>query len=245
MARANRLLAAALAAAPLGALVAAALAAFAAALAAALTACTGPPRGAPAAANTTIANPAGVNTAGAATATAAKAAGQPSDSMPGSARASADASFDWRRLPLAPLGTPYKSLNPLVHEVLLFRDASPQADADVGEESERAEARDCYAPNGAAPRFIGRPTESYLLCFHDDRLKRVQAFVRFDAVEDEPAKLFATLCTDWLAGAEPEVQSAARCAGREGNRAFAAQLAPAEEADAATLGIVVYDVSER
>jgi hypothetical protein len=199
------------------------------ACAAALAACTGPPRVAPATAATG--------------ATAASAA------APGSTLAPADPSFDWRRLPLAPLGTPYKALNPLVHEVLLFRDASadadPDADSDAPEDSARADARDCYAPNDTAPRFIGRPAERYLLCFHDDRLTRVQASVRFDPVEDAPAKLFATLCADWLAGAEPQLESATRCAGRDGHRAFSAVLKPAGEAETSMLSIVVYDVSER
>ncbi len=216
MARAHRLLAATLAVA----------------LAAALSACAGAPRGAPATAVSASAN----------TAAATHGAAE-SDALPAAARTPVDPSFDWRRLPLAPLGTPFISLNPLVHEVLLFRDASPQADDH--EDSERAEARDCYGPNGAAPRFIGRPTENYLLCFHDDRLRRVQAAVRFDAVDDEPVRLFARLCSDWLSGADPEVESPARCAGRDGNRAFTADLAPSTDAETATLGIVVYDVSER
>jgi hypothetical protein len=156
----------------------------------------------------------------------------------------ADPSYDWRRLPLAPLGTPFKSLNPGIHEVLLFRDSSPQPDPDADEDSERAETRDCYAPNDGAPRFVGRPTEAYLLCFHDDRLSRAQAQVRFDAADAEPTKLFATLCTDWLVGSEPELQAATHCAGHDGSRAFAARLTPGGDSEAATLRIVVYDVSQ-
>jgi hypothetical protein len=134
-----------------------------------------------------------------------------------------------------------------VHEVLLFRDTSTQSDpdSDARDDAEHVEARDCYAPNDTAPRFIGRPTEAYLVCFHDDRLNRAQAVVRFDAVDEEPAKLFATLCTNWLASGEPELQSATRCAGHDGERAFSAEFAPGTGTEPSALRIVVYDVSAR
>jgi hypothetical protein len=101
-----------------------------------------------------------------------------------------DASYDWHVLLLAPFGSVLKDTSLPLHEVLLFREAGQGAPADDAE---------CYAIDGAAPRFIARVPEQYLLCFKHDRLSRIEAAVRLPA--PEAAQDFADACGLWLKNA--------------------------------------------
>jgi hypothetical protein len=102
-----------------------------------------------------------------------------------------DASYDWHVLLLAPFGSVLKDIPLPLHEVLLFRDAQQGAPA--------ADDAECYAIDAAAPRFIARVPEAYLLCFKHDRLSRIEAAVRLPAAE--AAQDFAEACGLWLKNA--------------------------------------------
>ncbi|MGO9930940.1 MAG: hypothetical protein ACLPV8_03880 [Steroidobacteraceae bacterium] len=102
-----------------------------------------------------------------------------------------DASYDWHVLLLAPFGSVLKDVPLPLHEVLLFRDEAPGAPA--------ADEAECYATDAAAPRFIAREPEEYLLCFKHDRLSRIEAAVRVP--EAQAAKVFAAACGLWLKNA--------------------------------------------
>src|SRR5450631_759774 len=78
--------------------------------------------------------------------------------------------YDWRGLMIMPFGTLLKDSPLALHEVLLFHDTA-QEGGDVPH-------RDCYAPAGEPPLFVGRRPDEYLLCFSDDRLARVDASAR-------------------------------------------------------------------
>lgn len=136
-----------------------------------------------------------------------------------------DASYDWRVLLLAPLGTVLKDVRFPLHEVLLFRDA-----AQSGASADEAE---CYATDAAAPRFMLRTPEEYLLCFKHDRLSRVEAAVRLPS--SEAANDFAAACGLWLKNAvadSPPAGGAAAgalppngaCEGHDGGVGFSARL---------------------
>jgi len=136
-----------------------------------------------------------------------------------------DASYDWRVLLLAPLGTFLKDVRFPLHEVLLFRD-----EAQSGPSADEAE---CYATDAAAPRFILRTPEEYLLCFKHDRLVRVEAAVRLPA--SQAANDFAAACGLWLknavadtlpAGGAPAgaVPPNGACEGHDGGVGFSARL---------------------
>ncbi len=101
------------------------------------------------------------------------------------------ASYDWHVLLVAPLGSPLKNVPLDLHEVLLFRDEShkPTANEDL----------ECYSAGAAAPRFVGRAPDEYLLCFKQDRLIRVQASVRLPAAS--APQIFAAACGLWLKNA--------------------------------------------
>src|SRR5665811_1083135 len=59
-----------------------------------------------------------------------------------------DASYDWHVLLIAPFGSVLKDVPSTLHEVLLFRDEVRNASA--------ADELECYAVDGARPRFIAR-----------------------------------------------------------------------------------------
>jgi hypothetical protein len=98
-----------------------------------------------------------------------------------------DASYDWHVLLVAPFGSVLKDIPLTLHEVLVFRDevhsASPAGDPE------------CYAVNGAGPRFMTHSPSSYLLCFNHGRLSRVEATVRLP--ENESAQMVADACAMW------------------------------------------------
>ena len=69
-----------------------------------------------------------------------------------------DVSYDWHVLLIAPFGSTLKDIPLMLHEVLMFRD-----EAHGATELNDAE---CYAPDQAAPHFMGRAPDEYLLCFN-------------------------------------------------------------------------------
>ena len=104
------------------------------------------------------------------------------------------ASYDWHGLLLLPFGTVLKDVPFTLHEVLLFRDASHASQGDDAE---------CYAMERAAPRFLARTPNEYLLCFRHDRLARVEVTVNLP--QEEAARIFSDACGLWGA-----------CEGRDG-----------------------------
>jgi hypothetical protein len=158
---------------------------------------------------------------------------------PPAARPLEDGSYDWHVLVVAPFGSVLKEIPLALHEVLLFRDEAHGAAA--------ADDAECYASDKAAPRFVGRTPDEYLLCFKEDRLARIQASVRLKTAE--APEVFAAACAVWLknaartttgaaapstttpaAGAPPTevqntaVQGADTCKGRDGAIRFSAGL---------------------
>lgn len=122
-----------------------------------------------------------------------------------------DASYDWHVLLIAPFGSVLKDVPSTLHEVLLFRDEARNASA--------ADELECYAVDGARPRFIARQPSEYLLCFKQDRLSRVEATVRLPT--DEAAQIFADACGLWLKGGQA---AADPCAGSDGGIAYIGHL---------------------
>ncbi len=121
-----------------------------------------------------------------------------------------DASYDWHVLLVAPFGSVLKDVPLTLHEVLLFRDEARSASA--------ADELECYAVDGARPRFIARAPSEYLLCFKQDRLSRVEATVRLPT--DEAAQIFADACGLWLKSGE----ATDACAGSDGGIAYIGHL---------------------
>jgi hypothetical protein len=128
----------------------------------------------------------------------AACASAPSVPAPPPPEAPLDASYDWHVLLLAPLGTVLKDVPLQLHEVLLFRDAESQPAADNAE---------CFAIDGALPRFVDHALDEYLLCFRHDRLSRIEAAVRLPS--SQATINFAAACALWLKNAA----AAARPAG--------------------------------
>jgi hypothetical protein len=153
-----------------------------------------------------------------------------------------DPSYDWHVLLSAPLGSVLKDARLPLHEVLLFRDDANRGAGDEG---------DCYAMDGAAPTFISRMPEDYLLCFQHDRLARVEATVRLP--RDLAAQIFADACALWFKNAglpAPLIAAAtesapAQCAGRDAMAEFSGRLeVEADQADA-PLSIKIDAVEQR
>lgn len=125
----------------------------------------------------------------------------------------ADASFDWHVLLIEPLGVLLHDVRPPLHEVLLFHDDTVRGAGDN---------KDCYSIGGAAPRFLGERSDSYLMCFDHDRLNRVEATVRLPAARAPGA--FARACSRWLKSTGPMLAESAACEGRDGGVNFSARL---------------------
>jgi len=132
-------------------------------------------------------------------------------------RAPADPSYDWHGLIVVPFGTVLKSSGVALREVLLFDDAQAGT---------RNVNQDCFTVD-APPRFVGRQSESYLLCFEHDRLSRIDAVVRLGV--DDAQLVFDRACAQWLKVSTPAAGTPERCAGEEGGVAFSAHLATREE----------------
>jgi hypothetical protein len=136
-----------------------------------------------------------------------------------------DASYDWHVLLIAPFGSVLKDIPLALHEVLVFRDEAQSASP--------ADDPECYAADGAAPRFMTRSPSSYLLCFNRGRLSRIEATVRLP--ENQSAQIVADACAMWTKNAQAPSSAASdsadACAGADGGVAFAARLedAPNEE----------------
>ena len=142
-----------------------------------------------------------------------------------------DASYDWHVLLIAPFGSVLKDIPLAFHEVLLFRDEAHSASA--------ADDAECYAVNGAAPRFITRTPSEYLLCFKYDRLSRIEATVRLP--KNESAQVFADACGLWMKNAQAPI--AAGCEGTDGGVAFNARL-ESETEDTDTQLTIQLDASD-
>ena len=138
----------------------------------------------------------------------AACASQPKPAAPPApAPAPLDASYDWHVLLVAAFGSALKDVPLTLHEVLLFRDAAQRGAP--------ADELECYAVDGARPRFVARTPSEYLLCFKRDRLVRIEATVRLPA--DDAARVFAEACALWLKNAQA---AAEECAGSENGTAF-------------------------
>jgi hypothetical protein len=167
----------------------------------------------------------------------------PELAAPPNIHAPSDDSYDWHGLLIAPFGSVLKDIPLRLHEVLLFRDeahGTPAADDAAGvaaADDAAAVTAECYAADAAAPRFVGRAPEEYLLCFQQNRLSRIVATVRLTAAE--ASDVFAAACAGWLKNAAPatanapaptaEAQSAAApagaaCEGRDGAIHFNGRL---------------------
>jgi hypothetical protein len=155
-----------------------------------------------------------------------------------------DASYDWHVLLIAPFGSVLKDIPLALHEVLVFRDEERSASP--------ADDPECYAADGAAPRFMTRSPSLYLLCFNHGRLSRIEATVRLP--QNESAQIVAVACALWTKNAQapssPAPDSAAApdsadaCAGADGGVAFAARLedAPNEEDTQLTMQLDASDL---
>jgi hypothetical protein len=126
-------------------------------------------------------------------------------------------SYDWHGLLIAPFGSVLKDIPLKLHEVLLFKDDTHGA---APADSMAAEA-ECYAADAPAPKFLGRATEEYLLCFHQDRLSRIQASVHLPA--DQAADVFAAACAQWTKNPAAAPADAA-CEGGDGAIHFSFRL---------------------
>jgi hypothetical protein len=124
-----------------------------------------------------------------------------------------DGSYDWHTLIVVPLGTALKGLPFAVHETLLFHD--PESAATAADEQE------CFSREGAAPRFIGVPADEFVLCFHQDRLVRIEAGAPPPAA---PGITFERLCDRWLSGAETIARGPQACEGRDHDLVFRAHV---------------------
>ncbi|HMH30202.1 MAG TPA: hypothetical protein VK580_16575 [Steroidobacteraceae bacterium] len=139
---------------------------------------------------------------------AACAASQPKPAAPVEpSPAPLDASYDWHVLLVAPFGSVLREVPLTMHEVLLFRDEAGRAAPDELE---------CYAVDGARPRFVARSPSEYLLCFKHDRLSRIEATVQLPA--EEAVRIYADACGLWL---KKPVGLGEECAGTDGGVTFA------------------------
>jgi hypothetical protein len=164
-----------------------------------------------------------------------------------------DASYDWHVLLIAPFGSVLKDIPLALHEVLVFRDeehgASPADDPE------------CYAADGAAPRFMMRSPSSYLLCFNHSRLSRIEATVRLP--ENQSVQIVAAACAMWTKNAQAPSSAGSEgaeraerkegsersdgseaCEGADGGVAFAAHIEDAPNEEDTQL-IMQLDASDR
>ena len=139
---------------------------------------------------------------------------QPAAAGPPPDVADSQTSYDWHGLLPAPFGTLLKEMPGSLHEVLLFH-GRPQnmAVSDAGE---------CYAVDGAPPRFAGRTPDIYLLCFEHDRLNRIDAAVGLAA--EDAARVLASACAFWLKNSSATPKADDACEGRNEGVDFNARL---------------------
>ncbi len=153
---------------------------------------------------------------------------------PAPATTAYDASYDWRGLVTAPMGSRLQELAQAAdaHEVIVFQGDSATAAREEGE---------CIAPPGPPPRFLGRTATGMILCYVHGRLERFEADVLL--AREEGAEAFQRFCDHWQTGATQTTRSAERCRGQDGNLAFEALLGDADEDSRLPLSIVVYDAA--
>jgi len=157
------------------------------------------------------------------------------ESASGARDTTVDPSYDWHGLLVVPFGVRLNQSPVALHEVLLFQDAAhPPAAADTG---------DCYALEGAPPRFMGREPERYLVCFEHDRMSRIEASIRLGP--DDAAPTLTRGCALWLH--DPAAGEGPRdiCEGRDGDVAFSARLAAVADETQFTLNMTLASVASR
>jgi hypothetical protein len=160
------------------------------------------------------------------------------DAAPANAAPTADASYDWHVLIIAPFGMLLKASPIALHEVLLFHD-----EAHSGGE---VESKDCFATDAPPPRFVGHRPAEYLLCFDHDRLSRIETSVHLAAAE--AARVFSQACGLWLkSSASPPSTtpppSADRCEGRDGEVGFSAHLGAEPDGSAVPLSMTLVSIA--
>jgi hypothetical protein len=138
-----------------------------------------------------------------------------------------DVSYDWHGLVRVPFGTLLKDSPLALHEVLLFHDIDRDGAADI---------KECYAVDGAAPRFLGGQPDDYVLCFEHDRLVRIETSVLLPA--GEAARVFARGCGLWHKDAGPP-EGIDTCDGRDDGVAFSARLAGSPPEAAARVSMML------
>jgi hypothetical protein len=151
--------------------------------------------------------------------------------------AAPDTSADWRSLLAAPFGSTLKDLPFPVHEVFLFGE-----DGRQGRNDERQD-QECYTDTGRTHTLAGRTIDDYAFCFDRDRLFRVEAAMQLEA--DRAQAQFAALCDAWLKNTTDAERSDAECKGRDGARAFSAQLDLEAGGSDAGVSLVIVDASDR
>lgn len=135
-----------------------------------------------------------------------------------------DDSYDWHGLVIAPFGSTLKDVPATLHEVLLFRDEHGGSPDDL----------ECFAGDAPFPRFVGRTSDEYLLCFKQNRLSRIQASVRLEPAE--AAEVFAAACSLWLNTAAPIGDS---CEGRDSAVQYSGRLGQDPDQPQMTLSITL------
>ena len=153
-----------------------------------------------------------------------------------------DASYDWRSLVIVPFGSALKELPFAVHDALLFHESQAAAAAETDE-------RDCFTRDEPPPKFIGVIADDFVLCFHRDRLVRIEVAVSPAGVAAQDS--FERLCDHWLSGAETIVRGPGRCEGRDADMLFSAEIDAAGGLAGASTGtqpawvVIVRDAADR
>ena len=142
---------------------------------------------------------------------------------------------DWRSLLPVPFGSTVRQLPFAVKEVLLFQGSVRAGEGRGGE----ADETECFADDGEPLQLRGIQADDYVLCFYHDRLYRADAVIRLP--KDAPPETFTRWCEEWLAGLADAQAGAERCAGREQDTVFEANLSYDTEIAGPALSISVID----
>ncbi len=118
-----------------------------------------------------------------------------------------DDPYDWRNLAVAPFGSTLKDLKSSSHEVVLFDDVPDE---------------DCRALEGVGLNFLAGKPDSYLVCFHHDRLIRFEVAAQVAAADADA--LLSKVCVAGLKGMKVEPTEERICQGRDGTVVFNASL---------------------
>ena len=125
-----------------------------------------------------------------------------------------DNPYDWRNLAVAPFGSTLNDLKSSSHEVVLFDDVPDE---------------ECRALDDERPNFLSGTADSYLLCFHHDRLVRFEVAAQVPAADAEA--LLSKVCAAGLIKMTVLPSSEGNCQGSDGTVKFAASLAEAAGGD--------------